>query len=282
MKMMMVFVVSLLLPMMIAHAEGIMSTGVLQKVTCVAGGVPFTVRLEKCFLGAFSFDDVRNEDDPTQAALRRKDISDARVHVAIDFGSRGKYAIIVTRENQTEKKDILGIYYYDNRSGRLPSFGPYTSLFWSQHEEALYWVVIPQRKRLREADIHILKLDPLKPLNMSYQEFINTPTKTWIQPHMPLAKYEVKNIAGDADYIPLWIWINVVAFNYDPVKNMVKVDLVDDGYDGGTLTISYEIPRDAWTRTFTPSQQRLEREGEREKDKQRYLRENAVRQEKTP
>lgn len=51
MKMMTPLVVSLLLSMMIAHAEGAMSTGVLQKVTCVAGGVPFTMRLEKCFLG---------------------------------------------------------------------------------------------------------------------------------------------------------------------------------------------------------------------------------------
>lgn len=267
MKMMTPLVVSLLLSMMIAHAEGAMSTGVLQKVTCVAGGVPFTMRLEKCFFGGGSFDDVQNEDDPTQVALWCKDISDARVHVAIDFGSRGKYANIVTRENQTGEKNILGIYYYDNRSGRIPSLGPHTSLFWSQHEEALYWVIIPQRKRLREADIHILKLDPLRPVDVSYREFVNTPERTWPQSNVPLAKYAFKNVPGDTGYIPLWMWVEDVVLDYDSGRNVVRVGLIDDGLDGGTLTISYDISNDAWARVFSPSQMRLERKEARERDR---------------
>ncbi len=264
MRISIILIAALWFPLLLVNAEGVMSTGVLKEVACVAGGASFTVRLEKHYLGPLSSDDDRDEGNSHQLASLRQDACDAYIHVAIDYRTRGKYAIIVTREGSLGGKKILGIKYYENRSGWIPGFGPYTTIFWNQNQETLYWILIPQRKRLQEADIHVLSLDPLKPLDVSCQDVISDPARTSLQPDVLLAKYAFKNVPGNADYIPLWMWRDEVVFDYDLVMNELKIGLVDYGVDGGTLTVSYNIPSGTWKRSFAPSQMRLERKKVRE------------------
>lgn len=65
------------------------------------------------------------------------------------------------------------------------------------------------------------------------------------------------------------MWIDHIAFNFDITKNVINIGLIDNGPDGGTMTISYDISKNTWCRSFAPSQMRLLREASRGKDKQR-------------
>ena len=230
------------------------------------------MKLEARFLRAASVEDIRAEGYEQNVARIR-----ASTGSRVVAGSPcGKYALVVTREVKDGKKDLLGIYYYkwDGIFSAAGALYPYSSLFWNQREEMLYWVVVPKSAGMRDADIVIVKLNPLAPLDVPYPEFIDMPMKTWPPPSIPLAKYEHRPVYGGEGYISDWFWTKV-DFGYDPTGNEAKIDLVDNDLDGGTLTISYNVTEDAWTRSFAPSQIRLDREAARERDKQRLLRENA-------
>ena len=249
------------------HAEGIVSAESLQKVRCSVGERQLSVSVKKCFFGASDHVNTKEMEKTEKGSSYRKDISDAHVSVALDFRLIGKYSFIVTRKDAREEV-VLGEYPYENRSGTIPDFGPYTALLWDEREKVIYWIVIPHRERLREAGILVFKLDPLNQMGMPYQEYVKNPAPL-MSLNKPISKYAFRNLPGQVDYIPLWMWIDHIAFNFDITKNVINIGLIDNGPDGGTLTISYDISRGTWGRSFAPSQMRLLREASREKDKQR-------------
>jgi len=249
------------------HAEGMFSAESLQEVRCSVGERHFSVSVKKCFLGASDLADRKEMDKSEKESSYRKDISDAHVSVALDFRLIGKYSFIVTRKD-TREEVLLGEYSYENRSGTIPDFGPYTTLLWDEREKVIYWIVIPHRERLREADILVFKLDPLNQKGMPYQEYVKNPAP-FMSLNKPISKYAFRNLPGEVDYIPLWMWIDHIAFNFDMTENAINIGLIDNGSDGGMLTISYDIAKNTWRRSFAPSQMRLLREAERKKDKLR-------------
>ena len=249
------------------HAEGMFSAESLQEVRCSVGERHFSVSVKKCFLGASDLADRKEMDKSEKESSYRKDISDAHVSVALDFRLIGKYSFIVTRKD-TREEVLLGEYSYENRSGTIPDFGPYTTLLWDEREKVIYWIVIPHRERLREADILVFKLDPLNQMGMPYQEYVKNPAP-FMSLNKPISKYAFRNLPSEVDYIPLWMWIDHIAFNFDMTENAINIGLIDNGSDGGMLTISYDIAKNTWRRSFAPSQMRLLREAERKKDKLR-------------
>lgn len=254
----------------IAHSEDVLSTGVLREITCTVTGVSHNVVLEKCFLRDRLPRDVGIEEDDGSFRVLQETMPNAIRDK--HFGHYcGKYALVLSSGLQGEKK-LLGIHYYEwyGVPAATGPLVPYTALFWNQQEECFYWVIVSRRiaSGLCDADILIEKASLLTSFGATYPAFIDMPMKEWPQPREPMAKYEYKSASNEPGYIPQWFW-SKIDFDYDGKKNVLKILFIDSGLDGGTMTISYDISKNTWCRSFAPSQMRLLREASRKKDKQR-------------
>ena len=244
------------------HAVEDRKAEILQTISTNVDGRSFSLRLEKIYFGGGDVFDAVKAAKQRPSILLRQDITDAQINVAVDFASMGKYAILLTREDEVGVKGVLGAYRYVNRTGTIPSFGPYTAFFLHRKENILYWVVMPQLNRLREASIQVFRINPSCLMDISYENVVKSTDGSLSQNVRPVSEYLFRNIPGDVDFIPRWMWKGDVFFDYDAVVNAIKISLIDSGFEGiggedccngGVLTIFYDISCNAWRKEVSPS-----------------------------
>jgi len=235
---------------------------ILQTTSHVIDDKSCAFRVEKCFLGGFDLPDILKAGEQGTNTLFRQDISDAQISVAVDFSLRGRYVLLLTREGEDGRKGILGAYYYLDGMGTIPSFGPYTACFLLPDDNVLYWVVIPKLKRLREATVQVFRVNPSCIIDCSYENVVKSADRPPLQNVSQEGEYSFRNIPGEADFIPRWVWSGDVSIEYDSASNAIKISLIDNGLeslgreegrDGGVVTIFYDISRNTWRKTFSPS-----------------------------
>ena len=221
---------------------------ILQTASHVIDNKPYVFRVEKCFWEGLNLADILNAVDSDSDTSFQQDVSDAQISVAVDFSLRGKYAVLLTREDKNGLRSILGAYGYVDKAGRIPSFGPYTACFLHSDENVVYWVVIPKLKRLREVPVQVFRVNPSCFMDCSYGDVVKSEEGFPFQNARPVGEYLYRNVPGDGEFIPHWMWNGDVSIEYDSTANAIKILLIDNGLeaigreegrDGGVVTICY-------------------------------------------
>ncbi len=153
-------------------------------------------------------------------------------------GQKGNCAVAVTYSNANEKRQLAGIYYYNQFPDFQPNTEIYSSFFWDHSEKLLYWIVVDHSPPF-QFDLSIYRLNRLSAGIGDYPDFIDTPISAWPQPTAPIAQYHF-NTNGYGDFL-----LTDMLFDCNFKKNILSVEL-KDRRKSDSIHILYDFSQRKW------------------------------------